>query len=273
MILEWNKIKSGLIVLFLMVNLLLGWEIYSSEKEKLIISDSILQDSVDVLRNNGISIEKSTIPYIRPRMTSFVIAPSANGRDTLLKKLMGEEYFINDSNKTAYIENNSSNMIFDEKNGIEYIGEIIIAENNKNIDKIKREAENFVNSLCPERTSVKVNKYEIYKDGNISVTVNQYVDSISIEGTYLNLLINNGTIVSIEGNFIYSPIFQKSNKQYYDPITPMLSIINDGQKGINIERIEPVYSINYNEEEIELKPSWRISTDFSKGLYIIKPAC
>lgn len=68
---NWNKLKTFLIVLFSALNIILIITMLAKDYKETVIPQQTIQDTVDVLKKRGISLDKSIIPERSKNMEGF----------------------------------------------------------------------------------------------------------------------------------------------------------------------------------------------------------
>jgi len=73
---NWNKLKTFLIVLFSALNIILIITMLTKDYKEAVIPQQTIQDTVDVLKKRGITIDKAIIPERSKNMEGFATLDS-----------------------------------------------------------------------------------------------------------------------------------------------------------------------------------------------------
>ena len=129
---NWNKLKTFLIVLFSALNIILIITMLTKDYKETVVPESTIQDTVDVLGKRGISIDRKIIPDRAKNMEGFMMQTIdfAHISDKV-SYLGGGEFEINLSHKAASLKDVKTLLA---KMGIQYAK---FQGDTKDITKIK----------------------------------------------------------------------------------------------------------------------------------------
>ncbi len=250
---DWPKIKTILIIAFLVTNTILGYNLYVNEfKENrdIFLKEEYMQNLNTLLESKNIKLN-TKIPKDSPKL-SFL---SVQYEERKFKDL-----FPN-SNQLKVIENKK----------IEFKGKVNLKKFNKK--EVKEQAEKFLNNHDFNKEYYL--KYEIEKDGYIEVVYCGKYKKYFLEESYMQFTFYPSGAFDFERLWL-TPIEEKRQKKRV--ITSAEAIINafdEFEKNVNIEEIKLGYYFKL-EEDMNLKkmktataePMWRIKTSNNKYYYV-----
>ena len=87
---NWSKGKYRLIILFLGINIILGWANYKKESSAYLLRDSQIYDIRKVMEENNIFIDAEIPKAYKPlqKLTVFPYQIDSNAREVLVKQLL-----------------------------------------------------------------------------------------------------------------------------------------------------------------------------------------
>lgn len=242
---EWSKIKNILIIALLLTNILLiALLILSSSEESRQDSQLVLEDTLAILDNNGISISAEIPSY-----------------DSELPVLT---------------------LTYDEDNGTFYYtgseeGHIYLSE-----EEIQSAADSFTEGLdLPEvkdNSLHKVNSYPSTEEENTYVvSYGNYYESYRLEDSYLICFVTPEGITKMIKKHASAEASGKSRQDIIPPTTALLKFMNqikaiDKNSTANITDIDMIYKIDspYGENITSdtAFPTWKITTSDGSITYI-----
>lgn len=247
---NWKRIKSIFIILFLFTNIFLV--IYSSYTyyAKVRIQPELAEKVITVMENNGITISDSIIPRYKSEVVPLTLLNTSEAEEKLSQKLLG----------SATRDTNSSGEMFISSSGAYLVLRGGTAISCGKIDAKGTEseaAEEFVSML-----DTKLSKhFLISSNGEKNEYVfGQYIDGCLVDGAELNVRISGGKIFA-SGTYIYSPVVPMADKNYSDPLNVILKFLGSNSKSTEISDMIICYIMEKSISSTSLSPAYRITDE------------
>lgn len=116
---DWPRIKTILILLFAVINLVLWGNIQWMEYEKFTVDDQTLRATVQVLQNNGVEIQQQLISPKRQVMQSGTVRFTGPYKEQAAKRLLGEDAILVPEEEAATATYHSSQGVLSLKDSYE----------------------------------------------------------------------------------------------------------------------------------------------------------
>ncbi len=267
---NWFKVKTILITLFLFINIFLLINIMFSVKKATLISTETINNTVEVLEKNNIQINSNIIPT---RMSNLPILEMENyiyKTPDFIKNILGVKSLDQVEKKkeggySHYLLNNKKLSV----RGCEFtyndsLPSMNISNLNKNTaeDLAKKKLEEL--QINPKNLIIK--QTEQLKDGSFLVSFNQKFSDKEIHGCYINVNISSIGLKYIQGYWL---IPKKFTARY--PMRDITSVLIDFIKEEKrpkedttiIKDISYIYFVDtqrYDIKTISVVPVWQITT-------------
>lgn len=255
---NWSKAKDILIVLFLLTGLFLLFMLIKSTNSPA-VSSEVIESTITVLNNNGISIDKSVIPQKYASLPYKEADNVISSYDDFAKKLLGESYVKGENN--TYLTDvgvlEFSNNYFSYK----YTGAVIDVLLDKNI--AQKKLDGFLQSLGfqTEDTKFTVSKNEaVY-----NITCENYSDNVLVRNSLVMAEIMGDTVTSLRGTWFNLTDAKGDENEIKAVSTSLIDLILLSVKTpATITKIDLVYDLpieNSYHKSAVLVPSWFITTE------------
>lgn len=236
---NWNKLKTFLIVLFSVLNIILIITMLTKDYKEAVVPQITIQDTVEILEKRGISVDKEIIPDRAKNMEAFSM-------QTL--NFAGVPY------KVSY----PGGEIF----------EISIPEKAGSIKDIKK-----------LMSGLGIQYAEIQGDGKDTANIRaiQVIDSFTIFSNYIDVKSGDNGI-TIRGRWLTPSNDPLDNDDTIEPsqvtsvLIEFISNPDRPQGNIKISRIQfgyyaPGYTLTENVQSFTVVPCWEISLDSGERFY------
>ena len=114
---QWAKTKTILIILFVLVNVYLFINYLGSSPGGTVVSDEVIDNTIAILTERGIAIDRALIPMREDSVRLFDVANKYATKDQIGNKLLGVGFFTEPDQKQLY---NGSSKIFINGSDFEY---------------------------------------------------------------------------------------------------------------------------------------------------------
>lgn len=270
---NWSKAKSILIIFFLLMNMILVFNIISSANKATAITPEILNSTVEVLKKNDILIDKNIIPE---KITEL---PYIEGNNIITSnKDFAEKFFPAgyETVENVYMGNNAKLTIVGDKFTftadtplLSEITETVTADTAKKVA-----------ALILEKYSLNLGKYkctvnEVGK--NFEVIFKKVIKSNSVFDSEIKMILSKNGIIEISGSWFNESNANKlfSKKISLNSITGVLVefILNEQRPKDNIQIVELNLGYITGDETIYhksvvLTPVWEIVLSDNSSYYV-----
>ena len=98
---NWGKIKTILIILFLFTDIFMALAIFSSNQKEIKVPEEVIDASCEILKKHDISIDKSKIPSKIPSAPILQADNAVTSYDEFAKKLLGNDFTVSENTYTS----------------------------------------------------------------------------------------------------------------------------------------------------------------------------
>lgn len=207
---DWTNAKNKLIILFLSINILLGWANYRKVTSAYVLKESQIEDITNVLRQNNIFIDAPMPKKYKPlpKITVFPFQIDSNIREDYVKKFLGtlDDVKVSikasdgtDSNPQRIYSKDGEDVIF-EGEKIYYHNKDIL-EKDGDLDKLSFDEAKKLANKCLIQLGYSPKKMHIQLDSSSDNLRLNYFDKykgIPVFDSYIGVTITSGGISEVE---------------------------------------------------------------------------
>jgi len=206
---DWTNAKNKLIILFLGINILLGWANYRKVTSAYVLKESQVQDITNVLEQNNIFIDSPMPKKYKPlpKITVFPFQIDSNTREDYVRKFLGTLDDVKVSIKASDNREGNPQRIY-SKGGEEVIfeGERIYYHNkalrgDANLDDLNFDEAKKLANKCLIQLGYSPKKMHLQLGSNSDNLRLNYFDKykgIPIFDSYIGITISPGGISEVE---------------------------------------------------------------------------
>lgn len=272
---DWSKAKTILIVAFIIINLILGYSVLKKQEPKeILVNDKLIDTTINLLNNKGISIETS-IPNDYPALLSLIVEYENIGVEYLNNKFFDGRGEINRRDKSYLtIKNNSEEIIYERNKKLTYTNSLDSTDIDTDILS-NEEAVDLCYDFLRER-GFKINDAKVSyvdKDDDVYlIIISKFYNNAYIENAYTKFIVDKNKITYMER--IWLNVVREGEKPIKLDNAPkalleLLSVEDAYNK--SVVDISLCYYFNAKEntntkEPLDVKrgkamPTWRIQLD------------
>ncbi|MBE7042838.1 MAG: hypothetical protein E7399_05010 [Ruminococcaceae bacterium] len=260
------KIKLVFIVLFLFINLFLGYLLYHSHWQETSISEEAVQHTVSALRKRNVQVDKSIIPRSNQKMREVSVKNIVEDSSSFVALLQETGWKKIDSG----FQRNSEMILFSDGK-FEYTGKIAL-EKELSGEQLSDAVLKKLKDLCIDIKGIKLKTIEQVEKGMRLEYVQTY-EGYEIFGTRLTVSVKGSAIVSLYGIWL-EPMDIQSKRQ--DTLFATEALVQFAQEEhhspVRITEIKSGYYISELDENISHKvmqmlPSFQITTALGTKFY------
>ncbi len=252
---EWGKIKTIFILIFVVVNLFLFVMFFKSEYVDNTLGDELIENTLTILEQNNVIADKSVMPKIHNNVRICTVENRYSSVDDMLKSARK----ISAQNGVDYLNKNHT-----EINGISFVCTI-----NQNVE---------VSNI------VKYTKKEIEKTGlleEINYTVDEkdgciyfylkFEDKVFYD-SYLRVKTTNKGIQEISGfNWLGDAVYEGGISETVSPVEILINfaLSEEFDKKVELKGVKSGYYIGERGETVRVtaSPVWEIATSDNQVFY------
>lgn len=267
---DWSGAKNWLIALFAGLNIFLIIMLISVSTHSAKLEKQVIEDTVKILENSGISVDMSAIPDKIPKLNSVEVSNAIADKDSFAELILGGEYKKIDGGYSAgdkVLRFSQSKFFYSNASPDE--GYDDISEGNAAV-----KVSSFLSKigLAIETADYKTS----YKNGVYTVELSQKLDKYPLFDSYLKVTVLKEGISSVEGSWFYVSDDQSNVKTSATRVSPataaLIDFIADEKRKANKSDKITEITIGYTAGESSeyqafaaAVPVWRIKT--SDGHY------
>lgn len=194
---NWSKAKSILIIFFLLMNMILVFNIIYSANKATAITPEILNSTVEVLAKNDISIDENIIPRKIIDLPYVEVSNIIVSNDEFAKKLLPDGYDVADNTyigKNASLTINGDKFVFTADTPI--LSEIT---NTITADTAKKTALAIL-----EKYSLALGKYQYSLEEvgqNFEVKFKKIINSTAVFDSEIKMILSKNGLTEISGSW------------------------------------------------------------------------
>ncbi|MEE1042644.1 MAG: hypothetical protein UH854_01635 [Clostridia bacterium] len=252
---EWGKIKTILIFIFVIVNLFLFIMFFKSEYVDNVIGDELVENTVKILEDNNVLIDKSVIPKTHDSVRICIVENKYSSISDMLKNI----WTICAENDVTYF--NEKNTDIHENYFVCTVDKV---EEVSNITKYaKREI---------EKTGLLENaEYVIEEDDEYVYFYLKFGNKIFYD-SYIKVRATKTGIKEIYGyNWLGDIAFEGGISQTVSPVEIIIdfTLANNFQNTVEIESVKSGYYIGERGDTVRVtaSPVWEISLNDGQVFY------
>ena len=196
---NWSRGKNRLIILFLSINILLGWANYRKESTAYVLKETQLEDIKTVLEGNNIFVDSPIPKKYRP-LSKLTVSPfQINGaiREDFVKKFLGTLDGVTISIEAAKSPNEKPRRVYrKDQEYVTFEGENILYYNDsqagvgsQSIEVAQKTAEKWLDQM--DYSPRKMHRQVVEESGCIYVIYYDKFDRIPVFDSYIKLKITS----------------------------------------------------------------------------------
>lgn len=267
---EWQKMKTVLICLFLAVNIFLGVNLQIQQQRKYIIPSDLVDDVIAVLNTKQVKVEKTSIPLKRIGLRGYLFLTVDQQEENTAKRILGD--FEKNEEKNTF--SNGKNLLsFSSQSDVCFTGLWKHYRYQYSAKGVKAAAEIFLQDLCDNSLELIQRKIEFDPANDVyKMEYGQTVDGIDIVDTKITVWANKEGITKAEGTIVFTPCYPYEKGQLCDSFNSLLkySLLDEVQNSkdiVMVSGVRPVYTIGQKDTANVLYAGWEISAPGRNKIY------
>lgn len=274
---DWSKIKAVLIVVFIIINIALGYSLYSSYKSydrEIPVETEVFENVVKLLSDKNIDVQ-ATVSSYREQLPSMTVEYETYDLEDYASKFLGEKYDVIDGvaisgEKAIKVENRTAlkffhTLVLDEKN-------------DATAESAKVVAERFLTQYGFE---FEKEPWRVAQQGEfIAVTYKEFYNGYYLDETYMVLEIYDNEVVRFSRKW-FQNVTERDDQNKILPASEALfkvieraysESVTYGDRMV-IEKMELGYRFDdnilfFNIMSADIYPYWRITFSDGRIIYI-----
>lgn len=274
---DWGKIKTVLIITFIIINLILGYNLYGAKKKferEIPVEQEVFGKVVTLLADKNISVDVEMESY-REFVPSLTVAYQTYSLQEEVTNYLGADFDVIDGvaisgEKAVKIENDTSLKYFYTRP--------LDAENSATEALAEQVAREF---LRDHGYAVPEKPWRIDKQGEfLVVTYKQFYEGYYLDESFMTLEIYDDEVVRFSRKWFESILEKTTNHKVLKPSEALFKVIERAYTEtvtygdtMSIEKMELGYRLEENILLLNLKagdasPYWRITFSDGRIIYI-----
>ena len=263
---DWSGAKNWLILLFACLNIFLIAMLISVSTHSSKLDKDTIEKTVEVLSNNGISVEKSVIPDKIPKLNSVEVSNAVADKDAFAASLLGNDFkkegdkYFTDTKSVQFSQNK---FLYTNSAPNENYSDI-------NLKTAAEKASAFLSELGSSTASATNTAGE--NNGTYTVEFSQQLDKYPLFDSYITVKLSQDGVSLVEGSWFFTSSDQSSVTSAATRVAPstsaLIDFISDPTRIANNSNKITEISIGYTAGEnteyhtfASAIPVWRIKTD------------
>lgn len=274
---DWSKIKTVLIVTFVIINLILGYSLYGTSKrfeKEVPVEKEVFDKVVALLADKNISVDlemtsyKPFVPLLTVDYETYILEDEA-------EKFLGTSYETLDD--VAILGEHAVKI--DKDTALKYFYTMALdSQNDASFESAQKVAEKFLSKYdydFPQEA------WRIDRQGEfIAVTYKQFHGDYYLDETYMTLEIYDDQVVRFSRKWFQSVLEKNIEKNVLPPSEALFKVIERAYNEsitygatLIIEKMELGYRLNDNillssAKSGDASPYWRITFSDGRIIYI-----
>ncbi len=258
---NWSRVKTVLIILFLCTDIFLLATYLTSKYASSTVSPEVIESTVEVLKNNNITVDPAIIPQKIPSVVSLDAENVISDYETFSQKILGSEIETIDfgyESVAGKVTFYGDRFNFVKNTMIDAIIDVIPVTD----EKIAKDV--TVSSL--QQLGFDLENAEIItekSDTGFTVTLENKANSLPIFNSQVVVELSKSGITSVSGIWFNETESQNGNNNIKSITSALIDFIPDAKTPAKITEIELGYNIfdkaSYHKSST-LIPVWKVTT-------------
>ena len=265
---DWHRVKTLLLILLVIVNGYLAYELYDNVHKQDYISESYVKQASETLKSRGIYISEDDIPRKNPTEPIVIATDVEKNYADFAARLAGETKVMLSVTQTGRTYTFGDKMLTLFRDGtFEYT-----ASQTGKIEKTSRRRAQSLTRTFIEIAGLSSADFKITESGEteqgFSFTVQRYKNKLPIEDYITEVEIIGKKVVSAKGKLLAGASESDIATDFSDSVNVLFAIAGAlGDKEMNIDSMELTYIASDNYPETAFTPMYVIETDEYKFKY------
>ncbi len=256
---NWSRVKTVLIILFLCTDIFLLATYLTSRYASSTISPEVIESTVEVLKNNDITVDPAIIPHKIPSVLYAEAENVISDYETFARKILGDEFSAVDFGYESVVGKltffgDRFNFV---RNPMPTLDLIPVTDEKMAKDVTVSSLQQLGFDL--ENAEITTKK----SDNGYTVTLENYANSLPILNSQVLVELSKSGITSISGIWFNESNSQNGSNNIKSITSALIDFIPDAKTPAEITEIELGYNIfdkaSYH-KSATLIPVWKVTT-------------
>ncbi len=257
---NWSRAKTILIALFLIVDLFLLTTILTESDR---ISPEVISSTVEVLKNNGITIDRNIIPSKSQKTPYSEVENVITSYDEFAALLLGDSYTLSGDNSFSV---GSKKVSF---SGNSFIYESSISKDGISTDKNPQNvAAEFLKNIGFDLSGAEVSSQK--SENSTAVTFYNYSNSLPVFNSSVTVSVSGEIVTSVSGMWFNTINTNEPDTALKSITSILIDTAADIKTGTHISSLELGYSLPDStvfHKSAVLIPVWQITSKDGKQYF------
>lgn len=259
---DWSKMKTKLIVLFLALNLFLAGSLMVSEYNKTVLSEQLLSDTQQILQSHGTSLRDGLLAgRQKEKIRGYFVEVSTQIGRSAADRLLGSDAQVQSDDGAQQYTLDGNSLVVSGVNELSFSGSWqpggLFAPRGT-----EETALAFGQTVGAKGLKTETIKVETLDRDAAQVTLRQTLEGYPLSGFSLTVTVRSGAVTQARGQWVIEKISAYENLRLCDPLDALLktaSALSCDQ--LTVEDIALCYYFTRAGRYNLLYPAWEIQTD------------
>ena len=210
---NWGRIKTILIILFLFTDIFLAFSIFTSRQKETEISPEVLSATAKILEEHGILIDKSAIPSKISHASVLQADNVISDYSEFAHLLLGDGF--SEEDKNTFIAKDMHLSFHGDKFRFENLSAPDISEN-FTLNEAQKSAFSYLKGLGFDVSSAKVVSSDSY-GGLFRIKIRDYAENMPIYSSETDISISKNGVHSLLGSWFNRRVNNNSDNKLKSP--------------------------------------------------------
>lgn len=278
---DWSKSKTVFIIVFILLNIILGYNLYTNRQiDEYLVSEDLINSSLELLKDKGITVVTEI-----PRRIEAVASLTVDYETTSLEEL-NENFFQNQGRlveldeKSSQISRGTEKLICEEGKKLIYKADLLedgSSPSYQSLEKAEIMAKDFLKDRGIEVLDMKLTYSDLEERGQRLVFSKLYND-IYVEDSYTEFIISPAGVISMERVWL-RVVKEGENPIFTDSTAKALLELVGREEAYNRQVVDINLCYYFNLEDSEFgegldaikgraMPTWRIQLDDGQKIIV-----
>lgn len=257
---DWPKLKTVLIVLFLVINIGLLGNIHYTEYAKNVVPSADIAHVITALQTNGVTVDEDTVPDRRDVLRAYNLTAVVEEKRRAAEALLGidAEMVLNEDSTVAQYQKDGAQLWLWDDFRLQWDDPAFEEEPSR------KTAQRIAEKLTAEGYGmIPLEAWDNEEDGQYCFR--QTLDGIPVEDTMLVVTLTEGS-ARAEGVWLMGRPQRSGEDQVADGITALMMypILQTQPQGRTITDVQLIYRISTETAGSRIIPAYRVMDDLQQ---------
>lgn len=259
---DWPRMKTKLIILFLALNLFLAGSLIVSEQNKTVLSEQLLSDTQQILQTHGTTLRDGLLTGLhKEKIRGYFVEVSTQIGRSAADRLLGSDAQVQSTDGAQQFTLGANTLTVSGANELSFSGSwkpsgLFAA---RGADAV---ALQFGQKLGANGLKTELVGQTALDGGQTQVTIRQTLEGYPLSSFLLTVTVQDGAVTQAQGQWVIEKITAYENLRLCDPLDALLKTASAlSRDQLTVEDITLCYYFTRAGRYNLLYPVWEIKTD------------